>query len=91
MSRAVKVSKCINTERIQLIHKGFLTISDLQKFIPASRKKATEEYELITEEIFKKTGKTIPWYGINVSYVLKHFGLTEQQIQKWAAQEELFK
>ena len=87
MARSVKVSKNINTERLEIIHKGFVNVSDLQRFIPASRKKAQQEYELISREIMLNDGKLVGPFGIDIKRVLKHFGMSEQDIRRWAKDE----
>lgn len=47
MPKAVKVSPLLNHDRLRIIRKGHANVSDLQKFIPASRTKAQVEYQTI--------------------------------------------
>ena len=87
MPKAVKVSPMLNNERLKIIRKGHANVSDLQKFIPASRNKAQLEYDVIAREIMLSEGKEVAWYGIEIERVLKHYNMTEQDIRRWAKDE----
>ena len=77
----------LNHDRLCIIRKGHANVSDLQKFIPASRRKAQLEYDLIAREIMLSEGKEVAWYGIEIERVLKHYNMTEQDIRRWAKDE----
>ncbi len=87
MPKAVKVSPLLNNDRLKIIRKGHANISDLQKFIPASRSKAELEYKTIAREILLTEGKEVAWYGIEINRILKHYHMTEQDIRRWAKDE----
>lgn len=87
MSKGVKISPMLNHDRLRIIRKGHANVSDLQKFIPASRQKAQLEYDTISREIMLSDGKEVAWYGIEIDRVLKHFNMTEQDIRRWAKDE----
>lgn len=87
MPKAVKVSPMLNNDRLKIIRKGHANVSDLQKFIPASRNKAQLEYDVIAREIMLSEGKEVAWYGIEIERVLKHYNMTEQDIRRWAKDE----
>ena len=87
MPKAVKVSPMLNNDRLKIIRKGHANVSDLQKFIPASRNKAQLEYDIIAREIMLSEGKEVAWYGIEIERILKHYNMTEQDIRRWAKDE----
>ena len=87
MPKAVKVSPMLNHDRLRIIRKGHANVSDLQKFIPASRSKAQAEYQTIAREIMLSEGKEVAWYGIEIERVLKHYHMAEQDIRRWAKDE----
>ena len=88
MSKSVRISPTLNCDRLEVIRKGSVKISDLQKFMPASRTTATKEYETICRDIRMKEGREVGPWGIEVSRILKHFHLTENDIRRWAKDEE---
>lgn len=87
MSKGIKVSPMLNHDRLRIIRKGHANVSDLQKFIPASRSKAQLEFNTIAREIMLSEGKEVAWYGIEIDRVLKHYNMTEQDIRRWAKDE----
>ena len=87
MSKGVRVSPTLNQDRLAVIRKGLVTVSGLQRFIPASRSKAKEVYDAIAREIMLSEGKEVAWYGIEIDRVLKYFDMTEQDIRRWAKEE----
>ncbi len=88
MPKGIKISPMLNHDRLKIIRKGHANVRDLQKFIPASRSKAQLEYNTIVREIMLTEGKEVAWYGIEIERVLKHYNLTEQDIRRWAKDEE---
>ena len=76
MPKAVKVSPMLNHDRLRIIRKGHANVSDLQKFIPASRTKAQAEYQTIAREIMLAEGKEVAWYGIEIT-VLRDDGSSD--------------
>lgn len=91
MSKSLKVSATLNHDRLAVIRKGHANISDLQKFIPASRNRAKDEYDEICKEILLRDGKSVGWWGIEIERVLKHYNMTEQDIRRWAKDESVEK
>ena len=87
MPKAIKVSPMLNHDRLRIIRKGHANVSDLQKFIPASRQKAQLEYDVMAREILLNEGKEVAWYGIEIGRVLKHYNMTEQDIRRRAKDE----
>lgn len=87
MPKGIKISPMLNHDRLRIIRKGHANVSDLQKFIPASRQKAQLEFDTISREILLSEGKEVAWYGIEIARVLKHFNMTEQDIRRWAKDE----
>jgi len=80
MSKAVKVSPMLNHDRLRIIRKGHASVSDLQKFIPASRSKAQAEYQTIAREIeYPKmyvVNHTLLSSGVSTTYI---FGYSFEQ------------
>lgn len=87
MPKGIKISPMLNHDRLRIIRKGHANVSDLQKFIPASRQKAQLEYQVIAREILLSEGKEVAWYGIEINRILKHYNMTEQDIRRWAKDE----
>ena len=87
MPKGIKVSPMLNHDRLRIIRKGHANVSDLQKFIPASRQKAQLEFQVMAREIMLSEGKEVAWYGIEINRVLKHYNMTEQDIRRWAKDE----
>jgi len=57
MPKAIKISPMLNHDRLRIIRKGHANVSDLQKFIPASRRKAELEFQVMAREILLSEGK----------------------------------
>ena len=80
-------SKTINIDRLNMMRKGYLTRTDLMRFVPCGSRKASEVYRHISSQVLSE-GKDPGYFGLNVQRVLSYLHLTESQIRRFAADEE---
>lgn len=85
--KVCETSKTLNLDRLKMMRKGYLTISDLQKFVPCGSKKASAMYHHICSQI-RSEGKNPGYFGLDVQRVLGYLHLTEAQIRRFAADED---
>ncbi|MBR2675527.1 MAG: hypothetical protein IKE28_01260 [Solobacterium sp.] len=87
--RICAAKETLNIERLELMRKGYLTKSDLMKFVPCGSRKASEMYRHISALILSE-GKVPGYFGLDTARVLKYLHLTESQIRRFAADEERY-
>ena len=87
MPKYVKPSPTINQERMTIIAKGFANRQDLQRFIPASKGKASTIYEYLVRKS-QLENKLMPFMeGVDISVVLEFMHMTEEDIRRRAEYE----
>lgn len=69
----------INTKRLELIHKGHLTVSDVKEFVPCGKNRATQIFREIRKEI-KDEGYENCSNVILVKRILKYLDLTVESV-----------
>ena len=76
----------LNQRRLKMIAKGFLTVSDIESFVPCGYKKAKMLLNQIERDI-RIEGKTVGMFGIDPRRVMNYLNQTETQIRKYAEDE----
>lgn len=76
----------LNTIRLNILMKGYATITDIRLFIPCGTKKAKDIYEKEAKTAMKE-GKTT-CKGISSKRLLKYVDLTIEEIKKYANDEK---
>jgi hypothetical protein len=79
MPRRKLDTSMINTKRLELIHKGHLTVGDVKEFVPCGHNKASQIFKEIRQEV-KDEGLENCSNVILVKRILKYLGLTVEGV-----------
>lgn len=81
------MNACLNIVRLSYIRKGYVNKKELAQFLDVGKCKATTIYNQIVSKI-EEHGKSVDELGIRVSHVLDYLGYTEDDIRRFAQDEE---